>query len=104
MDLCAKTANRGLVVERWNHLVRRQAAANRRASVVWTRGLFGDETQGWGVASADGAGLASTFGLEATPQGVVVADDRIVIVGTLKDGWADPAVWVAHLPDRSSGG
>jgi hypothetical protein len=35
---------------------------------------------------------------------VVVADDRIVIVGTLKDGWTDPAVWVAHLPDRSSGG
>ena len=61
------------------------------------------EWTGWRYATVDDAGLAAVFGPDARPQAVVVANDQIIVVGTLHDGWTDPAVWVAHLPDRSSG-
>jgi hypothetical protein len=59
--------------------------------------LFTDEDKGWGYASFDDEATASTFGADATPQGVLVLDDRIVVVGTLHR-WTDPIVWVADRP------
>ena len=59
--------------------------------------IFSEENKGWPFAWSRGTDLAGVFGPTAAPHAVLVLDNRIIVVGN-RDGWVDPAVWIADLP------